>query len=70
LLRLAAELGEAAISSLVGECSGAAHPGKWRVADLRRYLGMTQRPTVPELQLQPELTRYDALVSGEVTHVG
>jgi len=70
LLRLAAELGEAAISSLVGECSGPAHPGKWRVADLRRYLGLTERPAVPELQLEPELASYDALLSGEVTHVG
>jgi hypothetical protein len=69
LLRLAAELGEAAISSLVSECSGPGHPGKWRVADLRRYLGMTQGPTVPELQLQPELASYDALLSGEVRHV-
>jgi len=25
-----AELGEAAISSLVSECRGPAHPGKWR----------------------------------------
>jgi len=33
-------------------------------------LGMTQEPTVPELQLQPELASYDALLSGEVTHVG
>jgi hypothetical protein len=70
LLRLAAELGEAAISTLVGEYSGPAHPGKWRVADLRRYLGLSERPTVPELQLQPELASYDALLSGEVTHVG
>jgi transposase InsO family protein len=70
LLRLAAELGEAAISTLVGECSGPAHPGKWRVADLRRYLGLSERPSVPELQLQPELASYDALLSREVTHVG
>jgi hypothetical protein len=70
LLRLAAELGEAAISSLVGECSGPAHPGKWRVADLRRYLGLTERLPVPELQLEPELASYDALLSKEVTHVG
>ena len=70
LLRLAAELGEAAIGSLVSECSGPAHPGKWRVADLRRYLGLTQRPPVPELQLEPELASYDALLSGEVSDVG
>ena len=70
LLRLAAELGEAAISTLVAEYSGPGHPGKWRVADLRRYLGLTQEPTLPELQLQPELASYDALLSGEVTHVG
>ena len=52
------------------ECSGPAHPGKWRVADLRRYLGLTERPTVPELQLEPELASYDALLSGEVSYVG
>ena len=70
LIRLAAELGEAAIGSLVSDCSGPTHPGKWRVADLRRYLGLTQRPPVPELQLEPELASYDALLSGEVSDVG
>jgi hypothetical protein len=69
LLRLAAELGEAAIGSLVSECSGPAQPGKWRVADLRRYLGLTERPAVPDMQLQPELASYDALLSGEVSDV-
>lgn len=70
LLKLAAELGEAAISSLVGELSGPGHPGKWRVADLRRYLGLAERPRLPELQLEPELASYDALLSEEVAYVG
>ncbi|MGH8335755.1 MAG: Mu transposase domain-containing protein, partial [Gammaproteobacteria bacterium] len=69
LLRLAAELGEAAISCLVGEYSGPGQPGKWTVADLRRYLGLARRPSVPELHLEPELASYDALLSGEAAHV-
>jgi hypothetical protein len=70
LLKLTAELGEAAISSLVGEFSGPAQPAKWTVAGLRRYLGLTEPVAVPELQLEPELASYDALLSGEVNHVG
>jgi len=70
LLKLAAELGEAAISSLVGQYSGPAQPCKWTVAGLRRYLGLTERPTVPDLHLEPELASYDALLNREVTHVG
>lgn len=70
LLKLAAELGEAAISSLVGQYSGPGQTSKWTVADLRRYLGLDRRPHVPELQLEPELASYDALLSGEATYVG
>lgn len=70
LLKLAAELGEAAISSLIGEYSSPAQPGKWTVAGLRSYLGLSARPTVPDLHLEPELASYDALLNQEVTHVG
>jgi hypothetical protein len=70
LLKLAAELGEAAISTLVGQYSSPAQPHKWSVAGLRRCLGLTERPTVPELQLEPELASYDALLSKEVPYVG
>jgi transposase InsO family protein len=70
LLKLTAELGEAAIGSLVGEFSSPAQPAKWRVAGLRRYLGLEERPTVPELHWEAELASYDALLSGEVNHVG
>ena len=70
LLKLATELGEEAISSLVGQYSSPAQPGKWTVAGLRRYLGLTERPSLPELQLEPELASYDALLSGEVAYVG
>jgi transposase len=70
LLKLTAELGEAAIGSLVGEFSSPAQPAKWRVAGLRRYLGLEQRPTVPELHWEAELASYDALLSGEVSHGG
>jgi len=70
LLKLAAEVGEAAIGSLVGEWSGPMQPCKWTVAQLRRFLGLEQPPAVPELQLEPDLTSYDALLGGEVNHVG
>jgi hypothetical protein len=69
LLKLAAELGEAAISSLVGQYSSPVQPCKWTVAGLRRYLGLSQRPSVPDLHLEPELASYDALLEGEVSHV-
>jgi len=39
------------------------------VAGLRRTLGLTERPSVPDLHLEPELASYDALLEGEVTHV-
>jgi hypothetical protein len=70
LLKLTAELGGAAIGSLVGEVSSPAQRAKWTVAGLRRYLGLTERVAVPELQLEPELASYDALLSGEVNYVG
>lgn len=69
LLKLAAELGEAAITSLVGEWSGPMQPGRWTVAQMRRFLGVEDRRAVPELELKPELTSYDALLSGEVGYV-
>jgi hypothetical protein len=70
LLKLAAELGEGALSSLVGQYSSPAQPRPWTVAGLRRDLGLTEGPTVPDLQLEPELASYDALLSGEVAYVG
>jgi hypothetical protein len=70
LLKLTAELGEAAIGSLVGEYSSSAQPAKWRVAGLRRYLGLEERSAVPQMHWEPELASYDALLSGEVKHVG
>jgi hypothetical protein len=69
LLKLTAELGEAAIGSLVGQISGPGQPGKWTVADLRRYLRLDERPAVPHIQLEPDLSGYDALLSPEVSHV-
>ena len=70
MLKLTAELGEAAIGSLVGEYSSSAQPAKWRVAGLRRYLGLEERSAVPQMHWEPELASYDALLSGEVNHVG
>jgi hypothetical protein len=70
LLKLAAELGEAALSNLLGEYSSPAQPRKWTVAGLRRYLGLTRPPIVPDFQLEPELASYDALLNREVTYVG
>ena len=70
LLKLAAELGESAINSLVGEWSGPMQPCKWTVLQMRRFLGLGDRRDVPELILEPELASYDALLSEEVAHVG
>lgn len=70
LLRLAAEWGEAALSSLISEWSSPLRPCQWTVAQLRRFLRLGDRPAVPELHLEPELASYDALLSREVTHVG
>ena len=69
LLKLAAELGESAIGSLVGEWSSPMQPGKWTVEQMRRFLG-EERPTVPELRFEPELASYDALLSQEVAYGG
>jgi len=69
LLKLAAEVGEAAISGPVGEGSSPAQLCKWTVAGLRRTLGLTERPRVPDIALEPELASYDALLEGEVPHV-
>jgi hypothetical protein len=66
LLKLAAELGEAAIGSLVGEWSGPMHPCKWTVMQLRQFLGLEERRVLPEVRLEPDLASYDALLSGEV----
>jgi hypothetical protein len=70
LLKQAAEFGESAIGSLVGQWSGPGQPHKWTVAALRRCLGLEARTPVPEVELQPELASYDALLGGEVEHVG
>jgi hypothetical protein len=69
LLKLAAELGEAALSSLVGEWSNPGQPNKWTVAQMRRFLGLEARRAIPAMELEPELISYDALLSGEVGHV-
>ena len=57
-------------TSSESQVSSPAQPTKWTVAGLRRYLGLTEQVAVPELQLEPELASYDALLSGEVNHVG
>jgi transposase len=73
LLRLAAELGESAISGLVAEWAAPNQPGQRCVSQLRKLLGVDPRPVVPELTLEPQLSGYDALLSHgeqEVEHVG
>jgi hypothetical protein len=60
LLKRAAELGEAALSSLVGQYRSPAQPRKWTVAGLRRALGLTEGSAVPDVQLEPGLASYDA----------
>jgi transposase len=68
LLKLAAELGESAINSLVGEWSGPMQPCKWTVLQMRRFLDLEDPRGVPEVTLEPELASYDALLSEEVAH--
>jgi hypothetical protein len=70
LLKLAAELGEAAIGSLAGQWSGPMQSCKWTVAQMRRFLGLEERRRVPAVEFEPELASYDALLSGEVAYVG
>ena len=71
LLQLAAQLGGVnTIGSLVGEWCSPADPEPWRVADLRRFLDVEARPPLPDIRLEPDLGSYDALLGGEVAHVG
>lgn len=71
LLQLAAQLGGVnTLGSLVGEWCSPADPAPWRVADLRRFLDVEARPQLPDIQLEPDLGSYDALLGKEVTHVG
>ena len=68
LLKLAAELGEAAIGTLVGEWSSPLQPSRWTAAQMRRFLGQEEQRPVLELELTPELVSYDALLSGEAAY--
>jgi len=68
LLKLASELGESAISALVSEWAGPSRAGRWRAADLRRYLNLDAGARWPEMTLEPELSGYDALLERPVTH--
>ena len=68
LLKLASELGESALSALVGEWAGPNRTGRWRAADLRRYLNLDAGARWPEMTLEPELSGYDALLERLVTH--
>lgn len=71
VLKLASEVGESAISSLVGELSGPGHRTKWTVAQLRGFLDLESPPKVLEMELEPpNLSSYDALLNEEVAHVG
>ena len=70
LLQLASEVGESAITSIVGEMSGPGHPSKWTVIELRSFLDLESQPKVLEMELEPpNLSGYDALLSEEVAHV-
>jgi hypothetical protein len=68
LLKLASELGESAISALVGEWAGPNRTGRWHAADLRRSLNLDAGARWPEMTLEPELSGYDALLERPVTH--
>ncbi len=68
LLKLTSELGESALSALVGEWAGPNRPGRWRAADLRCYLNLDAQARWPEMTLEPELSGYDALLERPVPH--
>lgn len=68
LLKLTSELGESALSALVGEWAGPNRTGRWRTADLRRYLNLDAGARWPEMTLEPELSGYDALLERPVSH--
>jgi transposase len=68
LLKLTSELGESALSVVVGEWAGPNRPGRWRAADLRRYLNLDAQARWPEMTLEPELSGYDALLERTVSH--
>jgi len=71
LLKLASEVGESAITSIIGELSGPGHPSHWTVAQLRSLLDLESSPKVLEMELEPpNLASYDALLSKEVANVG
>jgi hypothetical protein len=66
LLKLTSELGESALSAVVGEWAGPNRGGRWRTADLRRFLNIDVSTRWPEMTLEPELKSYDALLGKEV----
>lgn len=66
LLKLASEVGESALSALVGEWAGPNQAGRWRTADLRRYLNLNVSVRWPEMTLEPELSGYDTLLERRV----
>jgi hypothetical protein len=68
LLKLTSELGQSALSALVGEWAGPNRPGRWRTADVRRYLHLDTAARWPEMTLEPELSGYDALLERTVSH--
>ena len=47
-----------------------AQAGKWRAAQVRERVVPTVRPVLELAGLTPNLTAYDALLEGEVAHVG
>ncbi len=68
LLKLASELGESAVSALVGEWAGPSRPGRWRAAELQRCGNLDAGVRWPEMTLEPELSSCDALLERPVSH--
>jgi len=68
LLKLTSELGESALGAVVGEWAGPNRPGRWRAADVRRYLHLDAAARWPEMTLEPELSGYDALLERRLSH--
>lgn len=68
ILKLATEEGVDRVGACLQEQLNA--PGKWRASQLRERLVPVARKVIELSELTPTLTPYDALLEGEVAHVG
>ena len=71
LLKLASEVGEREVELMLVDFLSPPYPA-WSVEELRQILQPSLRPQMEIAELQPELSSYDTLLSGEeeVAHAG